>query len=144
MGSYFNPVEDVQSGRVGRFLRGDDHGDALKHLREGEHLYALCDRLFFKQVACVDEERVFDEFYSQYSAGYIVSFQLVALNEEAIEPPPNTIPHPGMTRWGPKPHSCHTRFHNCVVMLMSPRGRKTNMIEIQDIGRFSGGRIPYV
>lgn len=85
MGTYYNPVSDVEEGIVGRQIvthSSGNHQAAISQLKPGEHLYALCDRLIFKQVVCVDEKREFDHFYEQYNGGMLISFQLVALTDE--------------------------------------------------------------
>ena len=82
MGRYYNPVSDVVDGVVGRSLVGRDFDGAKNQLRAGEHLYALCDRLIFKQAVCVDDRSEFFEFYRQYESGNLLSFELVALSEE--------------------------------------------------------------
>ncbi len=83
MSQYYNPVSDVTEGRVGRPLHTSNYNQAVRQLRTGEHLYALGDRLIFKQVVCVDEKSEFDDYYGQYSAGHLVRFQLFALDEQA-------------------------------------------------------------
>lgn len=82
MSKYYNPASDLEEGRVGRPLVGTDYTGGLRQMREGEHLYALCDRLIFKQAVCVDKRADYDEFYSQYRQGNLMSFQLYALKEE--------------------------------------------------------------
>ena len=54
----------------------------MRQLPHGHHLYALCDRLIFKQAVCVDDESDFDEFFGQYAQGLLISFQLIALPED--------------------------------------------------------------
>lgn len=57
--------------------------EAMRQLPNGYHLYALCDRLIFKQAVCVDDKEEFEGFFSQYKKGYLISFQLIALPEDA-------------------------------------------------------------
>ena len=82
MGRYYNPVSDVTEGLVGRFLTPTHNFESAKRqLQPGEHLYALCDRLIFKQVACLDDEEEFQDFYAQYASGMLLSFQPIAFSE---------------------------------------------------------------
>lgn len=84
MSTWYNPVSDVTEGRVGRPLNTtNNHSAAMSQLREGEHLYALGDRLIFKQVGCMDDKSEFDQYYKQYAGGHLVTFQLFALDEAA-------------------------------------------------------------
>ena len=83
MGIYYNPVEDVASGRVGTPINTHSYNEAIRQLPYGHHLYALCDRVIFKLVVCVDDQREFSEFFNQYKQGYLLSFELVALSPEA-------------------------------------------------------------
>ena len=83
MGVYYNPVEDITNGTVGKFINTHDYNEAMRQLPHGHHLYALCDRLIFKQAVCVDDESDFDEFFGQYAQGLLISFQLIALPEDA-------------------------------------------------------------
>ena len=77
MGVYYNPVEDITDGSVAvKYLNTHNYDEAMQQLPHGYHLYALCDRLIFKQAACVDAREEFEEFFSQYSKGYLISFQL--------------------------------------------------------------------
>lgn len=83
MGIYYNPVDDIIDGRVGTFINTHDYREAIRQLPSTHHLYALCDRLIFKQAVCVDVKEEFEEFFGQYKQGYLISLQLVALPEEA-------------------------------------------------------------
>lgn len=83
MGRYYNPVSNVTEGLVGRPLtQTHDFESAKRQLQSGEHLYALCDRLIFKQVVCLDDEEEFEGFYAQYASGMLISFQPIAFSEE--------------------------------------------------------------
>ena len=82
MGRYYNPVSDIVDRSVGRFLIPTSNFESAKRqLQPGEHLYALCDRLIFKFVVCLDDESEFEGFYGQYTAGMLTSFDLVAFSE---------------------------------------------------------------
>lgn len=83
MGVYYNPVEDITNGTVGEFINTYDYHEAIRRLPSTHHLYALCNNLMFKYAACVDDKSEFDEFFDQYNQGYLISFQLVGLPEDA-------------------------------------------------------------
>ena len=84
MGVYYHPVEDILNGSVAvEYLNTHNYDEAMRQLPNGHHLYALCDRLIFKQAACVDAKEEFEEFFRQYKEGYLISFQLICLPEEA-------------------------------------------------------------
>lgn len=83
MGIYYNPVEDIANGTVGKFINTHNYDEAMRKLPDGHHLYALCDRLIFKQAVYVGAKEEFDEFFGQYTQGLLTSFQLVALPEDA-------------------------------------------------------------
>lgn len=83
MGVYYNPVSDVSNGSVGRPVSASHHAGAMQQLAPGEHLYALCDRLTHKMVVCVDAPSEYDEFREMYTEGYLISFRLVALDNNA-------------------------------------------------------------
>lgn len=82
MGRYYNPVDAVLDGRIGRPIYASSYADAVRQLAADEHLYYMGDRLIFRFVACVDDENDFNEFHRQYRAGMLVSYQLYALGEE--------------------------------------------------------------
>ena len=49
---YYNPVEDITNGHVAvKYLNTHNYDEAMRQLPNGYHLYALCDRLIFKQAA---------------------------------------------------------------------------------------------
>lgn len=84
MGVYYNPVEDITNGSVAvKYLNTQNYDEAMRQLPNGHHLYALCDRLIFKQAVCVDAKEEFEKFFGQYNQGYLISFQLIALPESA-------------------------------------------------------------
>ena len=83
MGIYYNPVDDIIDGRVGTPINTHDYREAIRQLPSTHHLYALCNNLMFKYVACVDDKSEFDEFFGQYNQGYLISFRLVGLPEDA-------------------------------------------------------------
>ena len=83
MGVYYNPVEDITNGTVGKFINTHDYREAIRQLPSTHHLYALCDRFVFEQAVCVDAKEEFEEFFKQYEQGHLLSFQLVSLPEEA-------------------------------------------------------------
>ena len=83
MDTYYNPVEDITNGTVGEFINASSYDEAMRQLPNGHHLYALCDRLIFKLAVCVDAKEEFEEFFGQYKKGYLISFQLIGLPEEA-------------------------------------------------------------
>ena len=84
MVAYYNPVEDITNGHVAvKYLNTHNYDEAMRQLPNGYHLYALCDRLIFKQAACVDIKEEFEEFFRQYKQGYLISFQLIGLPEDA-------------------------------------------------------------
>lgn len=83
MGVYYNPVDDIIDGRVGTFINTHDYDEAMRKLPNGHHLYALCGGLFFNQAVYVGAKEEFDEFFGQYTQGFLISFQLVALPEDA-------------------------------------------------------------
>ena len=67
---YYNPVEDITNGHVAvKYLNTHNYDEAMRQLPNGYHLYALCDRLIFKQAACVDIKEEFEEFFRQYKQG---------------------------------------------------------------------------
>lgn len=93
---FYNPVEDILEGRVGRRIGRPYDGPESEQLtryqwsREQvkysflvhgyeEHLYAVCDRGEFTQAVCVDDEEVFNDFWRQYSSGRLLTFDLYAL-----------------------------------------------------------------
>jgi hypothetical protein len=91
---YYNPVEDITEGRVGRRIGQPPHtGDLASRYKWSweqvkysftvrgyeEHLYAVCDRGVFKLAVCVDDEEVFNDFYGQYRSGQLLTFVLYAL-----------------------------------------------------------------
>lgn len=53
MGIYYDPVDDIIDGRVGTFINTHNYDEAIRQLPHGHHLYALCDRLIFKQAVYV-------------------------------------------------------------------------------------------
>lgn len=79
---YYNPVDDIMDGRIGRPIYASSHAGAMSQIKTDEHLYYMGDRLIFRFVACVDDENDFNEFHRQYRAGMLVSYQLYALGEE--------------------------------------------------------------
>ena len=84
MGVYYNPVEDITNGSVAvKYLNTQNYDEAMRQLPNGHHLYALCDRLIFKLAVCVDAKEEFEEFFGQYKKGYLISFKLIALPEDA-------------------------------------------------------------
>ena len=84
MGVYYNPVEDITDGSVAvEYLNTQNYDEAIRQLPPKHHLYALCDRLIFKQAVCVDAKEEFEKFFDQYNQGYLISFQLIALPESA-------------------------------------------------------------
>mgnify|MGYP000857780818 FL=1 len=84
MGVYYNPVEDITDGSVAvEYLNTQNYDEAIRQLPPKHHLYALCDRLIFKQAVCVDAKEEFEKFFDQYNQGHLISFQLIALPESA-------------------------------------------------------------
>mgnify|MGYP000891039614 CR=1 FL=1 len=84
MGVYYNPVEDIIDGSVAvEYLNTHNYDEAIRQLPPKHHLYALCDRLVFKQAVCVDAKEEFEGFFGLYKKGYLISFQLIALPEDA-------------------------------------------------------------
>ena len=82
MGMYFPRPDDVKSGQVGRELTARSYDAARRELRSGEHLYLLGDKLVRHIAVCVDDENEFTHFVEQYNRGMLMSYRLVALNEE--------------------------------------------------------------
>lgn len=92
---FYNPVDDIVEGRVGRKIGRPpsietEHLTRYKWSKEQvqysfavygyeEHLYALCERGFIKFAVCVDNETVFNDFYSRYRSIQLFEFELYAL-----------------------------------------------------------------
>ena len=87
MGKYYNPVQDIESGRVGRriVVYPQTYEAAAKELRDGESLFVLCDRLIFKLAPYIPNQDEWDEFYNQYRMGMLLCFQPYALSAEECE-----------------------------------------------------------
>lgn len=83
---YYDPVEDVIGGGVGRKLdviHNGSHQAAVSKLQPGEHLYAVCDLFTHKLAVGLDDKNVFEAWWQRDLDGRFVSFTLYALDEAA-------------------------------------------------------------
>jgi hypothetical protein len=84
---YYNPVDDLRSGRAGRMLETLSHNgnyDAAKMTAKSGHLYALCDGGGFVPTiaVCVDEREQWDDFWERYVDGKFIDFIVYVLTDE--------------------------------------------------------------
>lgn len=86
MSTYYDAVDDIFRGRVGRKIGGasGDFPRDIAQLMPGEHLYMALtgfDQVQYSQVACVDTQREYREFYARCARGQYRSADLYALSE---------------------------------------------------------------
>jgi hypothetical protein len=89
---FYNPVEDVFEGRVGRKLR--DTGTVPRlfehyfdQLRPGEVMYAALRGGLNPPhlVPCVHDKETYEVFYKSYYSGAYLDFDVYALPVDAVE-----------------------------------------------------------
>ena len=88
MGRYYSPPQDLKVGKIGRRLVSQypqTYAEARRQLETNEHLYVLVDRGVFFSAVYIPHEREFAEFYNQYAMGFLLSFEMFALNDEEHE-----------------------------------------------------------
>ena len=84
MGRYFNPAteEDIIAAG-GRLITGDCvHSSLVCQLNPGEALGMFSDRIRFKHVPDVTDQREFEEFVRQYDQGIILLIGFYAIPED--------------------------------------------------------------
>lgn len=91
MKKYFEDIDGVESGRVGRKLDSEPSrptSEAFagykRQLRTGEHLYMLLTGGFFPLMVCVDAQSKYEGFYAEYYSGKHLHYTLYALPAELV------------------------------------------------------------
>jgi hypothetical protein len=84
---YYNPIDDLTSGRAGRTLSDPNFSgnhNAAKMASGGDHLYALLDRgsLAPSNAVCVDDRELWDHLWQRHLDGDSITFTVYALTEE--------------------------------------------------------------
>ena len=77
MADYFNPPTELPT--VARPLHCLNWRDAQMFLKHDEVLFGLGDNLMFKNARHLDSEAEFNDMYSAYARGHLVSMVLYAM-----------------------------------------------------------------